>query len=42
MDTAILDCGHNYGYNRKVMFPVTNVSDATNESNCLLQSNSFN
>ena len=25
MDTAILDCGHNYGYNRKVMFPLTNV-----------------
>ena len=34
MDTAILHCGHNYTNNRKVMFPVTNVSDATNESNC--------
>ena len=37
MDTAILDCGHNCGYNRIVMFPVTNISDATNESNFLSQ-----
>ena len=39
MDTAILDCGHDYGHNRKVNFP--NILDATNESNCLPQSNDF-
>ena len=29
MDTAIMDCGFNYGYNSEVMFPVTNVLEAT-------------
>ena len=42
MDTAIIDCRYNYGYSRKIMFPFTNVLDATNESNCLSQSNGFN
>ena len=37
LDAAIIDCGHNYGYNIKVMSQITNVSDTTNESNCLSQ-----
>ena len=43
-DTAIVDCGHNYGYNKNVMLPfpkkvmlpfppITNVLNATSESN---------
>ena len=36
MNTAITDSGYNYGYlNSEVMFPVTNISEATYESNCL-------
>ena len=31
MDTEIQDCGDSYGYNRKVMFPITNVSDPMNQ-----------
>ena len=42
MDTAILDCGWNYRYYSEIMFPITNVSDATDESNCLSWSNKFN
>ena len=34
---AILDCGDNNGYNRKVMFPITDVLNSTNESNCSSQ-----
>ena len=29
MDTAITDYSYNCGYNSEVMFPVTNVSEAT-------------
>ena len=41
-DTAIKYCGYNYRHNSEVMFPVTNVLDTSNESNCLSQSNNFN
>ena len=34
---AILDCRDNNGYNRKVMFPITDVLNSTNEPNCSSQ-----
>ena len=37
MDTAITDCEYNYEYNWEVMFPITNILEATNESNFLSQ-----
>ena len=29
MDRTVTNCGYNFGYNSEVMFPVTNVPDAT-------------
>ena len=37
LDSGIMDCGYNYRYSRKVVFPITILSDVTNESNSLLQ-----
>ena len=44
IDTAVTDCGYNYGYNSEDMFPVTNVLEATMNQIayhklCQLQSN---
>ena len=37
MDTGTTDCSYNYGYSGKIMFPITIISDVTNESNILSQ-----